>query len=45
VEFDGLVELRVMNLLQNAHRVFDRVGTWLDLLFGGGVFLSDFGHI
>src|SRR5262249_29024593 len=44
MEFDRLVKLRVMDLLQNAHRVFDRVRSWLDLFLGGSVFFSHFGH-
>ena len=33
VNFDGLVELRKMDLLQQAHRVRDRVGTLLQPAF------------
>src|SRR3989442_8235652 len=44
VKLDRFIELRVMDFLQNTHRVFHCVGPWLDLFLGGCVFLSNFGH-
>src|SRR5439155_20182986 len=44
MEFDRLIELRVVNFLQNTHRVFVRVRSRFNLFLSRRVFLSNFGH-